>query len=235
MPSAAPAPSELELFGPPRLLREGVAVHVGARKALALLSLLALESNLSRDRLAALLWPDVDTAAARRNLRRELFRLRELGCVLHEGADGALTLDAAMAVDVLGFRVALQAGDDAAALKLARERAFDGLDGVAGAEVDGYLERWRRQLAQQRHSARQRQAAALQAGGEHASALALHLQALAEDACDETAVRAAMHLHAAMGQRAAALALFVQFTQVLHDEPAHSAPAVGQLRSCSLS
>jgi DNA-binding SARP family transcriptional activator len=100
---------ELRLFGQPRLLRGGDTVHVGARKALVLLALLALEGALPRDRLAALLWPEVDAPAARRNLRRELFRLREMGCVLATGANGALTLDTAMAVDALAFQAALQA------------------------------------------------------------------------------------------------------------------------------
>jgi DNA-binding SARP family transcriptional activator len=218
MPSAAPAPSELRLFGQPRLLREGVALHVGARKALALLALLALEGALHRERLAVLLWPDADVASARRNLRREVFRLRELGCVLHESADGALALDTTLAVDVLSFRGALHGGDDAQALRVARERVLDGLDGVAGAEVDGWLDRWRQQLALQRQGARERHAQTLEAGGDHAAALALHLQALSEDPCAEPAVRAAMRLHAALGQRAAALALFAQFTQALRDE-----------------
>jgi DNA-binding SARP family transcriptional activator len=214
---AAPTALELGLFGQPRLLRQGVAVHVGARKAMALMALLALEGGLPRERLAALLWPDVDAAAARRNLRRELFRLRELGFVLTEGAAGALALDTSVTVDVLGFRAALQAGDDAGALRIARERALDGLDGVAGAEVDGWLDRWRQQLVQQRQGARLRHAAALEASSEHAAALALHLEALAEDRCAEPAARAAMRLHAALGDRAAALALFAQFAQALRD------------------
>jgi DNA-binding SARP family transcriptional activator len=218
MPSATPAPAELELFGQPRLLRGGMAVHLGARKAMALLAFLALEGVSHRERLAALLWPDVDASAGRRNLRRELFRLRELGCALHEGADGALALDPRLSIDVQNFRAALQGGDDVGALTIARERVLDGLDGVAGAEVDGWLDRWRQQLLQQRQAARLRHAAALEAGGEMAAALAQHLQALAEDRCAEPVVRAAMRLHAALGERAAALALFAQFTQALQDE-----------------
>jgi DNA-binding SARP family transcriptional activator len=217
MRPAAPTAFELGFFGQPRLLREGVAVHVGARKAMALLALLALKGALPRERLAALLWPDVDAAAARRNLRRELFRLRELGFVLTEDTTGALALDTSVTVDVLGFRAALQAGDDAAALRIARERALDGLGGVAGAEVDGWLDGWRAQLVQQRQGARLRHAAALEAGGEHAAALALHLEALAEDRCAEPPTRAAMRLHAALGDRAGALALFTQLTQALRD------------------
>ena len=218
MPAAAPAPLELRLFGQPRLLRAGVAVHVGTRKAMALLALLALDSALPREQLATLLWPDVDAAAARRNLRRELFRLRAVGCALTDGADSPWAVQAAWTVDVLRFRAALQAGDDGAALQLAGERVFDGLDGVAGPELDAWLSRWRLHLTQQRQGARQRHAAALQASGSLADALALHLQTLAEDRCAEPAARAAMALHAALGDRVAALALFAQITQALHDD-----------------
>ena len=218
MPAAAPAPSELLLFGQPRLLHAGVAAHVGARKAMALLALLAMETGLPREHLAAVLWPDVDAAAARRNLRRELFRLRELGCALNESADSALALQAAWTVDVLRFRAALQAGNDGEALQFASERAFEGLDGVAGAELDAWLARWRVQLTQQRQGARQRHAAALEASGNLADALAVHLQALAEDRCAEPAARAAMRLHAALGNRVAALALFAQITQALRND-----------------
>lgn len=218
MPVAAPAAFELRLFGQPQLWRAGVAVHVGARKAVALLSLLALEGAMARERLAALLWPDVDAAAGRRNLRRELFRLRELGCALSEGADGALELDARLRVDVLAFRAALQAGDDDGALQVAGAQVLDGLDGVAGAEFDHWLNRRRLQLQQSRRSVRLRHAAALEAGGDLPSALALHLQALAEDRCDEPAARAAMRLHAALGERAMALSVFGQLANSLRDE-----------------
>jgi len=66
-----PAP-ELCLFGVARLQRADQLLHLGARKAIALLAVLAVDGPSSRARLAALLWPNLDDGAARRNLRREL-------------------------------------------------------------------------------------------------------------------------------------------------------------------
>jgi len=237
MSAAAPAPPELRLFGPPRLLREGSSVHVGSRKAVTLLALLALDGSHSRERLATLLWPDVDAAAARRNLRREVFRLRTLGCPLRDDSDatdGTLTLDTALAVDVLRFGDALQRGDDATALQAAGASVFDGLDGVAGAELDAWLARWRAQLLQQRHAASLRHAQDLEQHGEPASALALLLRVLAEDPCAESAARQAMRLHAALGDRAAALALFTRLTAALDDELALQPDAQTQALAAQL-
>ena len=218
MQDTGPAAVQLQLFGPPRLARDGHALHVGARKALALLAVLALEAAPTRERLAGLLWPDVDSAAARRNLRREVFRLRELGIALTETHEGALGIAPGLPVDVHDFRQALAAGDDAAALRATGDGVFDGLDGVAGPGFDDWLARWRSELRQQRHAARQRHALALEQRDDHAAALALQLQALAEDPCAESAARAAMRLHAALGDRAAALALFGRLSQALRDE-----------------
>ena len=49
----------LYLLGPPRIERDGQKLHVGRRKALALLAFLAVENRPhSRETLAALLWPE---------------------------------------------------------------------------------------------------------------------------------------------------------------------------------
>lgn len=214
MPVAEPAPAELVLFGLPRLLRDGSVLHVGSRKALALLAMLALDGAVPREQLAAVLWPDVDAAAARRNLRREVFRLRALGC-LQRGVDGSLALTRTLSVDVQGFMLAMRAGDDAAALAVASSTLFDGLDGVAGPDADAWLARWRGILLSQRQSARQRHAQTLEQRGALDAALALLWQALAEDPCAEAATRHAMRLHAAMGDRAAGLALHARLAQSL--------------------
>ncbi len=214
MPGDTPAVLELRLFGPPQLLRDGCVVHVGSRKAMWLLALLVLEDRQPRDQVAALLWPDIDPAAARRNLRRELFRLRERGCPLVESGAG-LVLDPTMAIDVQRFRAALRDGDDAAALQLATDTPLQGLEGVAGTEADNRLGGWRHQLQQQHQGARLRHAQALERRGEPAAALALHQQALAFDPCAEEPARQAMRLLAARGERAAALALFARLEAAL--------------------
>jgi DNA-binding SARP family transcriptional activator/predicted negative regulator of RcsB-dependent stress response len=62
------------LLGPPRIEREGAALDVDTRKAIALLAYLAASESgaHSRDSLAALFWPDVDHVRANAALRRTL-------------------------------------------------------------------------------------------------------------------------------------------------------------------
>lgn len=63
----------LRLFGPPRIERDGIVVHVGRRKAVAMLVYLALTGRpRSRDLLADLLWPDLDQFRARSMVRSAL-------------------------------------------------------------------------------------------------------------------------------------------------------------------
>lgn len=128
MPAAIAA--RLEPFGTPRLRVDGAPMRLGSRKALGLAIVLALEGPQTRERLCALLWPDADLFAARRNLRRDLFRLREAGLPLAENVDGALALDCAVEFDRDGT-----AGP-----------ALQGLGGLAGTEFEAWLAQVRAQL-----------------------------------------------------------------------------------------
>jgi DNA-binding SARP family transcriptional activator len=71
--------SKLELFflGSPRIEREGIQLTTDTRKATALLARLALSGErLSRDLLAAFLWPESDERRAKAALRRTLSDLK---------------------------------------------------------------------------------------------------------------------------------------------------------------
>ena len=71
------SPFRMELFGAPRVMRRGEEVRLPVKKSLALLAYLAIEGRATRAKLAGLFWGDSGDEAARRNLRRELHRLRE--------------------------------------------------------------------------------------------------------------------------------------------------------------
>lgn len=61
------------LFGSPRIEKDGIAIHIGRRKSLALFAYLAATRiRHHRDKLATLLWPDLNQRAARTALRRDL-------------------------------------------------------------------------------------------------------------------------------------------------------------------
>lgn len=195
MAAAGPA-LQLRLLGPPQLLADGQPVALGSRKALALLALLALDGAAPRERLATLLWPEVDAAAARRNLRRELFRLRERAVPLHDDPGGALALapEVQSAAD----------GDG---------RPLDGLDGSAGTDFDDWLAAARERLLRRWRLQRLAQAQAAEAGGRLDDALA-HYQVLhAADPLREITVRDLMRVQLARGQRGAGLQVFEAFAQ----------------------
>lgn len=115
----------LRLSGVPGLVFGGREQHPGTRKALALALMVALEPGLRRSRAADLLWPDADPAAARRNIRRDLFRLRQIGLTLVDGAGEALQLT----------RTEITWPTPGAA----HPRWLDGLDEVAGAEFSHWV------------------------------------------------------------------------------------------------
>ena len=68
----------LFLFGAPRIERRGSPVEVDTRKAVALVTYLAVEGQaFRRDSLAGLLWPEHDSNQARGALRRTLSTLKK--------------------------------------------------------------------------------------------------------------------------------------------------------------
>jgi len=68
----------LQLFGAPALHDNGTPVPLSRRKAMALLSYLAVtRSKHHRGTLAALLWPESDATAAYSALRNVLWILRQ--------------------------------------------------------------------------------------------------------------------------------------------------------------
>ncbi|UCC61456.1 MAG: AAA family ATPase, partial [Anaerolineae bacterium] len=68
----------LYLLGPPRIERDGEPIQVDTRKAVALLTCLALTAERhGRDALVNLLWPESDQSHGRTALRRTLYALRK--------------------------------------------------------------------------------------------------------------------------------------------------------------
>ncbi len=209
----------LELLGPVVLRRDGAALPLTIRKTAALLVLLALGGPAPRARVVALLWPELEEATGRRNLRRELARLREIGApgaVLAEG--DRLSLAPTLALDCRSFGDALQGGDAAAALVHWRGPPADGLDLHDAQPFMDWLGPERERLQALRRQAMQSAAEAAQARGEPEAALVLLHQLLADDPLQEQHHRAVMRLLAACGRREAALAQYRRCCDLLRDE-----------------
>lgn len=211
MSAPGPARMDLQWLGPPRLLLDGQPVALPTRKACALLLLLAVGGSVARPRLCAWLWPDLDESSARRNLRRELARLREVGAGAAIRADGDRLLPGPdLTHDLARAEALVCAGEPEAALALWRGDAAEGL--VADGGDDMGLAAWlaeQRQHARALHRrARETSAEAAEARGDLATALASVQALLADDALQERQHRAAMRLLAASGDRAGALRQF---------------------------
>lgn len=166
MPAAPPIVWHLD--GSPRLMRSGERVRTGSRNAIALALWLQLEGATRRDRVAAVFWPRVEPAAQRRNLRRDVFRLRQAGLEVREDAGEALAMTP---LDVAWPEPGERPPDWLA-----------GLDARGGAEFDEWLMlqrervhgRWLEHLAQR--------ARAIEATGNEGEALAAWRRLLGEGA-----------------------------------------------------
>ncbi len=192
----------LSLLGRPLLSADGQPVSLTIRKTWALLALLALGGAAPRPRVCALLWPGLDESTARRNLRRELARLREAGVpgLLQAEAD-YLSLHPDVALDTRAFAAVASSVQPARALALWRGPLADGLstgetpefDDWLAAEREGWRARWRAAL--------EAAATAAESAGAPDEAIT-HLQTLlADDPLHERHHAAVMRLHGAAGRR----------------------------------
>ena len=219
MPSQADAPLHLRLLGAPRLLRGEAEVRLTIRKSLALLAVVAVERRTTRAKLATLFWGDGDADAARRNLRRELHRLREagLGDAL-VADDDAIAVSPRLECDVHRFLAALQDDrvHDAAAAYTGP--LLDGFDLADGGAFDDWLAQQRDLLARRFGEAARRHAAALEAAGDAGAALQTYTRLIAHEPLQESHYANAMRLLYLLGDRAQALDLFERLRQALRRE-----------------
>lgn len=204
---AQPGPIDVFLLGVPRLRIDGDE-HVLERKDAALLALLAVEGRLPRARAAAMLWPDVDAAAARNSLRQRLHRLNKRAVrELVATADDILTLTAAVTHDLRGAN-----GRSAEPIEDALERAapelLDTLDYQDCDAFQDWLVQTRiRQRAARLHALAE-QASELERDGQIARALRYAQRIADEDPLLEHGHRRLMRLHYLRGDRAAALSAY---------------------------
>ena len=142
----------LRLIGPPVWYHPGGELRFACERSFQLMALLAHRGDwVPRERLATLFWPDHAADAARRNLRKVLFRLRDL-TLLPQPDEAAGALRWVVETDVQRLDRSLAAGDLQAVADAWTARPFEGLDG------DGAYAEW---VAFERQSLRGRWRAAL--------------------------------------------------------------------------
>ena len=210
---------ELDLLGPVRLRREGHPLALSVKKTQALLVVLARGGSMPRARVVALLWPQLDESSGRRNLRRELARLREANAADAVSADAdALALSTQVACDVQAFESALRSGQPDIALALWRGSPADGLQLDDATSFDEWWALESERLHELKRRALEASASAHEARGDAAAALQRIETLLADDPLQEQRHRDAMRLLAACGRREAALAQYERCAGLLKAE-----------------
>ncbi|HWG63039.1 MAG TPA: AAA family ATPase [Streptosporangiaceae bacterium] len=212
----------LALLGPPAVGCDGKPVTFDTRKAVALLALLAVtQREHSRERLAGLLWPDVEESRARSSLRRTL---SVTAAAMSEGliiSRGAVSLRAdRVSVDMTEFQKLATATDPA---RLEQAAAIYRDDFMAGFTLRGCpeFEDWQVAVADR---ARQDLARALErlvaalGPGQPERALEHARRWLSLDPLHEPAHQALIRLLAWTGQRSKALRQYRTLVRILDTE-----------------
>ena len=154
-----------------------------------------------------LLWDEQGEADARRNLRRELHRMREAGLDAAFAADAeTVALAPGVTTDLAAFTAALAEGDADQVLDLYAGGLLRGFDLAAapafadwlGARRETFAQRWR-EVAERRCDARAE-------AGDLRGALREAYRLIADDSLQEAHYRRVMRLHQRLGEREAALA-----------------------------
>jgi DNA-binding SARP family transcriptional activator len=215
---------ELQILGPVRLCTAEGALPLKSRKAQALLLWLVLEGETTRPRLCERLWPAQDEPSARRNLRRELARLREAGAADAVVADGDRLRPApGLACDLLRAEALLASGRADAALALWHGPPLDDLREIGEGDADptregglpGWLNAVRQRAASLHRQVLEASAAAAEQRGDLPAALSAVQRLLGQDNLQERQHREAMRLLAACGQREEALRQFERCRSLL--------------------
>ena len=214
---------DLALLGAPAVTRNDVLVSFDTRKATAVLALLALHDHeLSRERLAALLWPEADAVRARASLRRTL------SVTAAAAGPGLLVTRAAVAldrgrvqVDVADFET-LAAAPDAGSLGRAAGLYRD--DFLAGftlrdcPQFDDWQAATADRLRQRLAAVLERLVTACAAAGDLDRAVAHAQRWQALDTLHEPSHQALIRLLAWTGQRSAALRQYRALVRILDTE-----------------
>jgi len=213
----------LALLGSPAVRRDGVPATFDTRKAIALLAVLAVSGReQSRERLAALLWPEADDVRARGSLRRTL---SVTSAIMADGMDVTRTTIALrpdrVSVDVTDFQ-ALAARPDRASLdraaRLYRDDLLAGFSLRDCAEFDDWQAAEAGRLRQQLGGVLERLADACAAAGEPDLALGHARRWLSIDPLHEPANQAVIRLLGLTGQRSAALRQYRDLVRILDRE-----------------
>lgn len=214
----------LNLLGTPSLVVGG-RVRLLERKAAGVLAYVCLEGQVTRERVAGLLWPSVPNHSARNNLRQVLWRLRSYGDLVV--GEPLLALAAHVHADVTASLLAASALPASGPAGLGEpDLEQPGWEGelLAGKDFSDCpaFEEWllaeRERFRALRRDALWQRCRADQAAGDLGGALRRAARLLELDPLSEPAYRLIMTLHVGRGDRAAALEAFYACRETLRRE-----------------
>ncbi|MBX3051147.1 MAG: tetratricopeptide repeat protein [Caldilineaceae bacterium] len=228
----------LYLFGAPHIEADGASVKISRRKALALLAYLAANERAhSRESLAALLWPEWDTASARTALRRVLVTAHKAvgpDALRVEQDRISLPAEAGLWVDVRRFRAALAQSrahrhshphtctDCLGWLREAAELYRDDFLAGFGLEDTSEFDNWQtfeaESLRRDAGEVLEKLASIYAARRDYAQAIGFARRWLALDPLHEPAHQMLIRLYAWAGDQAAALRQYGECAQLLQRE-----------------
>ena len=202
---------------------DGAPTRLAPRKrALALLTLAAssAKEGISRDRAMALLWPEMDTASARNNLKQTVFGIRQaLDADVFDRSTPNLRLEAReMTVDLHHLEHALAVG---AHEEVVGDYAGPFLDGFFLpnlAEFDRWVERVRQRLGLGYASSLETLAVRARLRGESSAAIHWYRRLVEHDPVSTSSVLGLMSTLDAAGEPLEALKCYQQHAKLLRDE-----------------
>src|SRR5688572_13884614 len=206
----------LNLLGAPVLATSAGSEPFAPERTYQLLAYLGCRHDwVTRDALAALLWPEHDQASARRNLRKILFRAARLPWLdaLESRTDSVRWL---VDTDLHSFEAAIGRADWPAAVALYRGGLLDGCEHNASEPFVQWLLFERRRVASLLREAMLGWLAA--SAHEPAAQAQLAMRWLAMEPLEEDAVAAAIRARLALGQHAEAKRCYRGFTERLAEQ-----------------
>lgn len=208
----------LQLLGEVSIRLEADRLRFKPERRYQLLAYLAYRGDwLSREALAYLFWPDSPQATARRNLRKLLFKTRQLGWLENLEVDER-GLRWLVQTDVAAFLNALQQKGWQEALRRYGGPLLASMEGEETTEFALWLALERERLASRWRDAALQRAKELERERRYREAAALLHDLLEQDDFDEAALRAYMASSSRAGEPAQALRAYHDFAQRLEAE-----------------
>lgn len=226
---AATGPDErmtvaLSLFGPPVVTKAGELTRGRAvqRRRLAILAILAASRGrpVSRDRILGLLWPDADTAQARKLLSEALYVIRREfgeGILITSGDDIELSTSS-VDCDLWQFRILRDAGDARGAASVCSAPFLDGWYVEDAIEFERWMEAQRASLARELEVVLLQVAEDARLGGEFVVAADAWRRLVALDPHRTSHAMGLARTLAASGETGAALAAIGDHERRLRDD-----------------